>query len=167
MDKNFENLIRYFPLVQLPFTLEKGSEHDFGMTNDILPTALFEELISPHLSFEVDEFTEMLPGYHWRSDQDGYLLVFWVARLLKYSFIVFSYTKDGVWIDDAEIAGLLCENDEVCYRIANIAERNSIYIVEAGVTDDDQPINPQNTSKWVLELRPDGQFVQTSAEEIE
>ncbi|MEP7196038.1 MAG: hypothetical protein ABI851_05920 [Saprospiraceae bacterium] len=166
MDKNFEKLISYFPIVQLPFTLEKGVEHDFGMTNDMLPATLFEELMAPNLPFELDEFTELLPGYHWRTESEGFVTVFWVARLLRYSFFVFSYDKEGKWLDNAEIAGLIYENNELWHRIANISDAQTIYVVEASMPDENSLINASETSKWMLEITTEGIFKQFDASDM-
>lgn len=166
MNTEFKKLLKYFPLAQLPFTLEKGSEHDFGMNNDQLPAAVFDELISPNLPFEIDEFTEMIPGVHWKTGHDTYVLAFWVARLMRHSFILFSYSRDGDWLDDAEIAGFFYEEGQILHRIANISDPQTIYIVEAVLPDDSGLLNPSSTSKWMIEIGPTGKFIQLDATDM-
>ncbi len=163
MNKVFEKLIQYFPIAKLPFTLEKGSEHAFGIANDALPSVLFEELIEPNLPFEVDEFTEMLPGYHWRLESGQFIFCFWVARLLRHSFYLFSYDENGNWLDDAEIAGLFYEKDQIIHRIANISDPNTVYIVEAEMPKGSALIDASSTGKWIIELQSDGRFIQMNA----
>ncbi|MCC6815172.1 MAG: hypothetical protein IT267_02030 [Saprospiraceae bacterium] len=166
MNQNFQNLIKYFPLAKLPFTLEKGSEHEFGMGNDLLPATVFDELISPNLPFEIDEFTEMIPGVHWKTNSETFVLAFWVARLMRHSFFLFSYSKDGEWIDDAEVAGFFYEEGQIIHRIANINDPNTIYIVEAQLEDETSLLNPSSTSKWLIEIKADGKFFQMDASDL-
>ncbi|NOT36365.1 MAG: hypothetical protein HOP11_03190 [Saprospiraceae bacterium] len=166
MNSNFSSLIKYFPLTQLPFTLEKGSEHEFGMNNDQFPASVFDELVAPYLPFEVDEFTEMIPGVHYRTLDNKYVIVFWVAKLLSHSFYLFTYSEDGEWLDNAEVAGFFYENGQVLHRIANINDPQSIYIVEAVLPSDSGILNPSSTSKWVIEIKPDGKFLQLDASEL-
>lgn len=166
MNENFQKLIKYFPLAQLPFTLEKGSEHEFGMNNEQFPAAVFDELVAPNLPFEVDEFTEMLPGVHWRTSQQQYVIVFWVARLLRHSFMIFIYSKEGEWLDDAEIAGFFYEEGQILHRIANVNDSQTIYVVEAVLPDDASLLNPSSTSKWMIEISAEGKFLQSDASDL-
>ncbi|MBK6352184.1 MAG: hypothetical protein IPF46_02015 [Saprospiraceae bacterium] len=164
MDPQFTRLLAYFPEASLPFTLQEGSEHDFGLLNDQLPAALLEEMLMPYLAFEIDEFTEILPGFYWKTPTGGFILVFWVARLMRYSFILFSFDENGHWKDDAEIAGFFTEEDRVIRRMANIDDSQTIYIVEGVQLLEGKDIRPQETSKWVIEVMPNGQFIQMDAE---
>ncbi|MBK7880023.1 MAG: hypothetical protein JNK69_08620 [Saprospiraceae bacterium] len=164
MDSQFLKLLAYFPEANLPFTLQEGSEHDFGLANDQLPSALLEEMLMPNLPFELDEFTEILPGFHWKTPSGGYILVFWVARLMKYSFILFSFDETGKWVDDAEVAGFFTEGNHFIRRMANIDDPQTIYIVEGVQFLDGKDIRPQETSKWIIEVMPNGQFIQLDAE---
>ncbi|HMW38893.1 MAG: hypothetical protein K1X68_13895 [Saprospiraceae bacterium] len=167
MDANFKQLIRYFPLGKLPFSLEKGSEHEFAMTNESLPMALLEELLSPHLAFELDEFSELMPGVHWRTGEGGYVLVFWAARLLRHSFYLFSYSPEGQWLDDAEVAGFFFEDGQMISRMANIEEPDSFHVVEAVIPDDSGIIDASTTIKWLIEIDHEGKFRQSDASEME
>lgn len=154
-------------MASLPFTLEKGVEHDFGMTNDELPAAVLEDLMAPNLAFELDEFTEIIPGVHWRTSSGGYILAFWVARLMRHSFFLFSYSPEGEWTDDAEIAGFFYEQGQIINRVANIGEPEAFYIVEAVLPDDSGLIDASSTSKWLIEVDARGKFIQSEVSEME
>lgn len=167
MDANFKQLIRYFPPAVLPFSLEKGSEHEFVMTSESLPMALLEELLSPYLAFELDEFSELMPGVHWRTAKGGYVLVFWAARLLRHSFYLFSYSSEGEWLDDAEVAGFFFENGQMISRMANIDEPDSFHVVEAVIPDDSGLIDASTTTKWLIEIDQQGKFRQSDASDME
>ena len=164
MAEDFKKLNDYFPLAKLPFVLQEGSEHDFGLVNEQLPLPVLEELLAPYLPFELNDFTEILPGFHWRSAEGGYLLVFWAAQLMRYSFFIFSYSKEGVYLDNAEVAGLFSEDEILVRRMANILNPNLIHIIE-GVHDATHiKVNPMSTAKWEIELLKDGKFIQLDAE---
>ena len=83
---------------------------------------------------------------------------------MRYSFFIFSYSKEGVYLDNAEVAGLFSEDEILVRRMANILNPNLIHIIE-GVHDATQiKVNPMSTAKWEIELLKDGKFIQLDAE---
>jgi len=158
MKTGFNELLSYFPPVDLPFTLQEGSEHEFGLNNDYIPMSMLEEWIYPNLPFEADEFTEIIPGVHWKTTGGCTLLVFWSARLMKYSFIIYSFDQNGKWIDQAEVAGFTALGDEVVRRMASINDPDTIYVVEGVQKINATDIRPGDSRKWEIQVLSTGEM---------
>ncbi|MBK9271195.1 MAG: hypothetical protein IPM48_06330 [Saprospiraceae bacterium] len=155
---DFKELLGYFPMVELPFTLQEGSEHEFGLNSDPIPIRLLEDWIYPHLPFQADEFTEVIPGVHWKSSEGCSLLVFWTARLMKYSFVVYCFDPNMRYTDLAEVAGFTAFGDEVIRRMARIDDPDTIYVVEGSQKINDKDIRPGHTRKWEIQILSNGEL---------
>lgn len=133
------------------------------LVNEQLPLPVLEELLAPYLPFELNDFTEILPGFHWRS-AEGVSFGLLGCTIDEIFLFVFSYSKEGVYLDNAEVAGLFSEDETLVRRMANILNPNLIHIIE-GVHDATQiKVNPMSTAKWEIELLKDGKFMQLDAE---
>lgn len=160
MSLSFKEFLSYFPQVDLPFTLQEGSEHEFGLGSEGPGIAELEQWIFPHLPFEADEFTEIIPGVHWKSSENCTLIVFWAARLMKYSFIVYSYDPNGTWKSSCEVAGFTVFGNDLVRRMARVDDPDTIYVVEGIQTPGDKDVRPGVTRKWEIQILSSGEIVE-------
>ncbi len=165
MDQKLRELMAYFPEAELPFTLQEGSEHEFGLNAEGIPAVLLDEMIYPHLPFEVDEFTEILPGVHWKTSEGCWALVFWAARLMKYSFVVYSYDPDGKWKGVAEVAGFTAFGEDIIRRMARVDDPDTLYVVEGSQSHRDQDVRPGNSRKWEIQILSNGELAELMLED--
>lgn len=165
MDQKLRELMAYFPEAELPFTLQEGSEHEFGLNAEGIPAVLLDEMIYPHLPFEVDEFTEILPGVHWKTSEGCWALVFWAARLMKYSFVVYSYDSDGKWKGVAEVAGFTAFGEDIIRRMARVDDPDTLYVVEGSQSHRDQDVRPGNSRKWEIQILSNGELAELMLED--
>lgn len=86
------------------------------------------------------------------------LLVFWSARLMKYSFIIYSFDQNGKWIDQAEVAGFTALGDEVVRRMASINDPDTIYVVEGVQKINATDIRPGDSRKWEIQVLSTGEL---------
>lgn len=165
MNQKLKELLAFFPEAELPFTLQEGSEHEFGLNADSIPPVLLDELIYPHLPFEVDEFTEILPGVHWKTSEGCVVLVFWAARLMKYSFVVYSYDREGNWKGVSEVAGFTAFGEDIIRRMARVDDPDTLYVVEGSQSHRDQDVRPGNSRKWEVQVLSSGELAELMLED--
>ncbi len=157
-NKNFQEFLSYFPIVELPVTIQYNDLHRLTRSNDPLPDALLQQFIFPNLEFTVDEFTEFLPCFLVQTQGPQSWIILWVGRLLHYSFILMVFEPDGRLISQAEIAGFYSEDENVFQRMAHFNEDEEIYIVETNLSQKESEVVLDQTKKWVLVMQEDGQL---------
>ena len=62
MKADFEKFTQFFPVIELPITLNEETMHSFDTTNDVLPQPFISRYIEPYHE-DVDEFTEFIPCF--------------------------------------------------------------------------------------------------------
>ncbi len=154
----FQELISYFPRLELPLVLQEGAEHQFS-TNDGLPDQLLVELILPCLDFQPDEFTEYLPCGHWKTTDHNTICIIWVARLMRYSFYLISFNSRHEHVESLEVAGFFSDNEFLIRRMANIDEEGTITIVEGAHKINEKEFDLNLNRKLLLEIAQDGSLI--------
>ncbi|MBK8954515.1 MAG: hypothetical protein IPM34_03030 [Saprospiraceae bacterium] len=155
---SFQDFLSYFPIAELPCTLQYNDLHSYTKSNDPLPDSLLVHYLFPYLDFEVDEFTEFLPCFQIQYRENCFQLVFWSGRLMHYSFYLITFDPSGNFVAMTEIAGFYSEQSEVFQKMAHINEDSEIYIVETNLSNDEHKIVTDQTKKWMLNILPDGQI---------
>ena len=89
----FAEFIEFFPPLELPLNLLPDMSQ---IPSDPLPLpgVLQDAYILPFESDEVDEFTEYVPYGRIAGTKDYYAMIYWKAGVLRYEFILATYTAD-------------------------------------------------------------------------
>lgn len=160
--KGFSELLSFFPIQELPLTLQYGDLHEYGKSNDPIPDELLIEYIIPNAGFEIDEFTEFLPCFQFKAHHGIHHLVFWSGRLMHYAFHLANFDVHGKFIEQKEIAGFYTKENKVLQKMAHINNESAVYIVETNLSENENHIITDQTYKWMLELLPDGTFKEST-----
>lgn len=158
-----EDLLLFFPKVELPVTFSDDYISTFSVNNKPIPSALIEEFILRWEGEEVDEFTEYVPCIQVPETDDYQALVYWKAGLLRYEFILVTIDKAGTLISRKPIASTLSDNNTVRKSVARIDEDLIIHIV-AGENEGDREYDPAKSQGFSMEIIPTGDIIFTSDE---
>lgn len=116
------------------------------------------------LQTKSDEFTEFLSCFRIPDTKDFHALVYWKAGLLTYEYIVATFTKKGILIDQQSIAGTKVENDLIARTVATIDDEWNIFVV-GGVTSDVNNAYDGTLSKSIqFMIKENGQIVAVHAD---
>ena len=160
----FAEFIEFFPALDLPISLLP----DVGQipSDPIpLPGILQDTFILPFESDEVDEFTEYLPFARINGLNDYYAMIYWKAGLLRYEYILATYSKEGEPLSHAIVGGLRYEDEGVLHSVAVIHEDLSITIAEGIAESDDAGMNPDQTQTYQMAISPTGIITYETNEE--
>lgn len=152
----FKAFLKYFPVVDLPITLNEEDHHTFSVENKPLPENLIQQFIEPYETEEVDEFTEYVPCFRLPKTKEFYGVVFWRAKLMDYHYMLHTYNKSGEFIQSIHIAGVRTDGREMARLFCTITDLNNIQLV-AGSADIDQKNYEASDSKaFMIELDDEG-----------
>lgn len=151
----FAEFIEYFPPLELPFSLLPDLSQ---IPSDPipLPGVLQDAFILPFESDELDEFTEYIPYGRIQGLKDFHALVYWKAGVLRYEFILASYSLEGDPLSHAIVGGLRYEEEGVLHSVAVIHEDLSITIAEGIAESDDKALDQHQTQTYQMTITPAG-----------
>lgn len=150
--------LEQFPEVKLPITLTDESSRIFSQSNEPFPQRMIEQYLIPLEEDEVDEFTEFVPCFRIPETYDFHAVVYWVAHLLNYQFVLLTVGKEGQLIDKKVIAGTFYDGKALTTTVATIDEDWTILMV-SGQSTSDTNYDASGTRTQKLELLPEGQII--------
>jgi hypothetical protein len=130
-----------------------------------LPGILQDTFILPFESDEIDEFTEYVPFGRINGLRDFYVMIYWKAGVLRYEFILATYSNEGEPLSHAIVGGLRYEEEGVLHSVAVIHEDLSITIAEGIAETDDADMNPDQTQTYLMAILPTGIITYETNEE--
>lgn len=153
------HLLRYFPEVSLPVTITSASQKAFFRENKPLPALLTALFIDEWEGGPADEFTEYLPGFHFRL---GALtgLVYWKAALMSYTYVLVLLDKQGQWTDRMVLAEWEVAPEGVRQGVALIQEDGSILMAESALEREDDLGDPTQTITERWQVTSEGRFTE-------
>lgn len=160
----FAEFIDFFPVLDLPFSLLP----DIGQIPSDpvpLPGVLQESFILPFESDEIDEFTEYVPYGRIANTKNYHALVYWKAGVLRYEYILATYTIDGSPLSHAIVGGLRYEEEGILHSVAVINDDMSIVIAEGIAEPDESGLNPDQTQTYQMVILPTGIITYETNEE--
>ena len=162
----FAEFIDFFPELELPFSLLPDLQQ---IPSDPipLPGILQEAYILPFEGDEMDEYTEYVPYGRIAGLKSFHAMIYWKAGVLRYEYILATYTLDGHPISHAIIGGMRYEAEGTIHSVAVINEVLRITIAE-GLVDEDDPLGStvQNeTQTYFMAIRPTGEIIYEVNEE--
>ncbi|MBP6184859.1 MAG: hypothetical protein KA479_07935 [Saprospiraceae bacterium] len=158
--EDLQLLLRYFPEVPLPVTVTDSSRDAFEQTNKPLPEMLSALFIEQWEGEVPDEFTEYLPGFHFRTKKQ-YGMVYWKAALLHYTYVLVLLDPDGVFLDRLVLAETDATSGTIRQGAAMISEDFEIFMVESALDATDIIGDPTQTitERWII--TDEGRFRET------
>ena len=154
----FHNLLRFFPEMDLPVTLNGESIRVFQANNDPLP-ALAAQLLHASTDPEEEEFTEFVPCMRFKDTFDFYALIYWKAGLMKYEYFIATFDKEGTLISHAVIAGMKTVGESMIQSVANIDEDWIIHIVEGEMFIKSSNYKASSSKAYYMEVLPTGEII--------
>ena len=150
--------LEQFPEVKLPITLTDESSRIFSQTNEPFPQRMIDQYLIPLEADGVDEFTEFVPCFRIPETYDFHAVVYWMAQLMNYQYVMVTFTKDGLLIDKKVLAGTFYDGKSLLTSVATIDEDWTMLIV-SGQSDSDTTYDASGTRTQKLELLPEGQII--------
>jgi hypothetical protein len=155
---SFDQFLAHFPFVEPPFTITDESIESFRQTNDYLPDHLTQEWIVAIEGVETDEFTEFFPCLRLPSQDNFEAILYWKASLLRYEYILATFSKKGTLISRKVISGVLIRENLLIKSVANIDTDLIIHIM-TGSFFHENLIDTDENRPYSLEILPTGEIV--------
>lgn len=154
-EAQFAEFIEFFPALDLPLSLLPDTSQ---IPSDPIPLPghLQEAFILPFESDEVDEFTEYIPYGRLAATRDFEAIIYWKAGVLRYEYILATYSLQGDPLSHAIVGGLRYEEEGVLHSVAVIHPDLSITIAEGMAQTDDEGMDPDQTQTYQMTILPTG-----------
>lgn len=157
MHNHFDLFLSAFPEVKLPVSISEETIHVLSQQNIALNERLVREFILPYEE-EVDDLTEFVACFRLAEIEDFHAIVYWKASVMNYQYVLATFTKSGVLVDKAVIAGTFSDGKVITRSYARIDEDWSITIV-SGQTEGSADYYDASSSRTTeMELLPDGKI---------
>ena len=159
----FAEFIEFFPLLQLPFSLLPDLQQ-IPADPIPLPGVLQDEFILPFEGDETDDYTEYIPYGRIAGTQDFHAVIYWKAGVLRYEFILATFSPEGKPLYHAIVGGIRYEDEGTIHSVAVIHEDLRITIAEGMSETDDEVVSPQ-TQTYLMSITPSGEIIYEMNEE--
>jgi hypothetical protein len=165
--KFFQDFLSLFPPAKLPVSITLDSYKTFEQVNDLIPIDLASEFIIQEDELPEEEFTEFLPCFQItsRADQEFISLVYWKAALMRYDYILATYTKSGIPISRQVIAGTSSDGKSINQKVATIETDGDVQVIQSTQDASDMRFDPSQTKEIYYELAPSGHISQLNENE--
>ncbi|GAB4256004.1 MAG: hypothetical protein Kow0027_22980 [Saprospiraceae bacterium] len=158
MRTHFKQFISIFPEVKLPVNIKEESVHALSQENKALPERLVNEFILPYEE-DVDELTEFVPCFRIAGIKDFHALVYWKATVMNYQYVLATFTKSGLLIDRAVIAGTFSDGKVITRSFARLDDDWTITIVSGQLEGSEENYDASSSRTIEMDLLPDGKIV--------
>ena len=157
----FENFINFFPEVDLPYTITSDTQRLLSINNDPMSaTWMFNFVLEKDAV--VDEYTEFMPCFSLPNTSQFIAIVFWQAGIEGSNYYLTTFSKTGVLIDKAKIAGTKYGADGLYQMVCTISP-NWLFSTVEGKLDEQgnsAPISEEEKHQYKsLQLSGDGEIV--------
>jgi hypothetical protein len=153
---DFVDFVAKFPPIAMPVTLGEDTHHTFGVENEPLTQAMIEQFIGLTEPALDDEFTEYIPCFGIDCDEQYIALVWWKAGLLRYEYILATFTEKGQLIAHRPIAYTEVMGQDIKRAVATIDQELTIHVAE-GMGHQDA-FDPATSRTSQLDILPDGRI---------
>ncbi len=155
----FTHFINGFPELDLPIVLSEENLRSFSANNTPLSQILIETYIIPYEEEAGDEFTEYIPCFRIKNTINFHTIIYYKAELLKNTYIMVSFNKDGTLISSMVIGGMMVNEEHLIRSISTIEEDWKIYIVENTSLKEEEKFDPSASKAITLELLATGEII--------
>ena len=156
---DFAQFLEKFPEIELPITLNDEAQYIFSRRNDPLPVEMIDHFLAPIEESAADPLTEFVACFRIPETYEFHAIVYWMAGLMDYKYVLATFTKKGVLIAKRAISGTFSDGKLLTKSIATIDEDWIIYVV-SGQSDVEQlDYDASSSTAYQLELLPDGKII--------
>jgi hypothetical protein len=163
---SFAEFIDFFPELDLPLSLLPDVSQ-IPVDPLPLPGVLQDAFILPFEADEVDDFTEFVPFGRLSGTKDFYAMIYWKAGLLRYEYILATYSKEGEPLSHAIIGGIRYEEEGTLHSVAMVQEDLQIVIAEGLADMALSDLNTAQTQTYQMAILPTGIITYETNEEKE
>lgn len=156
-DVTFEDLLQFFPELELPVTLTEQSAEEFSRHNKAIPEVLIQKFLRQENEIW-DELTEIVPCFKIPSTDSFHAIVFWKAKLQHYEYIMTTFDQSGEFIDGKVIAGTIFKGNMIIRTVATIDTDWIIQTVVGEENTTDSSLN-KDSKAYTLELLGTGEII--------
>jgi len=156
---NVDDLLGFFPEVELPIDITEDLVVTADRVNKVLPQEIIEKyIVSWEGKEDFDEFTEFVPILQIKEAEEFHAVIYWKGGLMKYEYILATLDKTGELITRRPIASIISDNKTVKKAFCTIDEDMIIHIM-AGATSVDQKYDPSNSQAFNMEIMHTGDII--------
>jgi hypothetical protein len=157
----FQNFINFFPEVDLPYTITSDTQRMLSINNDPMSaTWMFNFVLGENDT--IDDCTEFMPCFSLANTQQFIAIVFWQAGIEGSAYYLTTFSKTGVLIDQAKIAGTKYGSDGLYQMVCTISPNWLFSTVEGKLDEKGQAASVSESEKHQyksLQLSGDGEIV--------
>lgn len=154
-----DELLSFFPEVELPIEITEDLVMTAETVNKVLPAAVIESyIVQWESNEEFDEFTEFVPILKIKGTEEFLALVYWKGGLMRYEYILVTMDKLGNLITRKPLASTLSDGKTVKKSVARIDEDLIIHIM-AGENLADGKYDPANSQAFNMEIMHTGDVI--------
>ena len=161
---DFAEFIEFFPELELPLSL-LPDVGQIPVDPLPLPGVLQDAYILPFEADEIDEYTEFVPFGRISGLKDFHAMVYWKAGLLRYEYILATYSKDGDPLSHAIVGGIRYVDEGELHSVAVIHEDLNIVIAEGLADLALLGLDPAQTQTYQMAILPTGMITYETNEE--
>ena len=145
----------------MPVTLGEDTHHTFSAENEPLSPAMVEQFIHPTdpEGQPDDEFTEYVPCFAIDGTGGFAALVWWKAALLRYEYVLATFTPKGELIARRVIAFTRVSDNKVSRAVTTIDDDWVIFIAEGDAVAAGEVFDPTSSRTYDLEIMSTGEIV--------
>lgn len=163
---DFAEFIGFFPELDLPLSLLPDVSQ-IPVDPLPLPSVLQDAFILPFEADEVDDFTEFVPFGRLSGTKDFHAMIYWKAGLLRYEYILATYSMEGEPLSHAIVGGIRYEEEGTLHSVAMFHEDLQIVIAEGLADMALSGIDPAQTQTYQMAILPTGIITYETNEEKE
>ncbi len=135
---SFERFCKKFPVVELPIILSAESQIAFSRDNPTLHPLEVDAFIG---QVDTDMHEEIVPCFQLPGTDTFRAVVYWRARLLRYEYVLATYSLKGELLSRKVIAGMQSDTKTIMQRAVTIDEDWHIYTADSKIGADEQVAN--------------------------
>jgi len=155
----FTNFLERFPEIDLPITLGDEMHMTFSSENPPLQSLMINQHLLRAEEKAPDEFTEFIPCFRIKETISFHAIVYWRAGLLDYQYIMATFDKKGNVLGRRVLGGTHVEGETITKSVPTIDSDWTIHVVSGQGKAGDDIYDPATSTKFELELLPDGLVV--------
>jgi hypothetical protein len=140
----------------MPIVLGEESHHIFSQENKPLSQELVDTYIVPTGKDSPDEFTEYVPCFAIEGTEKFAAIVWWKASLLRYEYVLSTFTLKGDLINQRVIAFTEVGEGSIRRSVATINEDWEIYMAEGISSKETDQFEPGSTVTTSCEILVNG-----------
>lgn len=154
-----EELLDFFPEVELPVEITEELVMTAETVNKILPASVIEAyIVKWEGTEEFDEFTEFVPILRLPSTDEFHAVIYWKGGLMRYEYILVTLGKQGNLISRKPVSSTISDGITVKKSVATIDQDLIIHIM-AGENLANERYNPANSQAFNMEIIHTGDII--------